>query len=99
LSKFWEFITIVVGVFAVAAFIGWRTYRLGMSMDRAQQDPKYMRRVLYRGAALYGFGLVFGVTQVISGDLPPASLLAAPISLLLIWFYLRTAKRVKIPPE
>jgi len=38
LSKLWTFIAIVGGVFAVAALIGRRTYSLGMSMDRAEQD-------------------------------------------------------------
>jgi hypothetical protein len=99
LSKLWTFISVVGGVFAVAALLGWTMYRSAKSMDRAEQDPKYKRRVFYIGAAIYGFGLIAGVARVLSGDAPPAALLPAPIPLLFVWFYLREAKRVKIPSD
>lgn len=99
LSKLWMFISVVAGVFAAAALFGWIMYRSAKSMDRAERDPKYKRRLLYIGASIYAYGLVAGVAQVLSGDAPPATLLAAPIPLLFVWFYLRAAKRVKIPPD
>jgi amino acid transporter len=93
------FISVVGGVFAAAALVGWVMYRSAKSMDRAERDPKYKRRLLYIGAAIYSYGLVAGVAQVLSGDAPPATLLAAPIPLIFVWFYLRAAKRMKIPPD
>ena len=69
-------------------------HRSAKSMDGAERDPKYKRRLLYIGAAIYGYGLIAGVAQVLSGDAPPAILLAAPIPLLFVWFYLRAVKRV-----
>jgi len=48
-------------------------------MDRVEREPRYKRRWLYYGAALYGFGLVAGVTRVLSGDASPVALLGVPI--------------------
>lgn len=79
MSKLWMFLTTVGGVFAAAALGGWMMHRAAKSMDRAERAPKYRRRLLYTGAAVYGFGIVAGVSQVLSGDAPPAALLAAPI--------------------
>jgi hypothetical protein len=53
---------------------------------------------MYYGAAVYGFGIVYGVSQVLTGNAPAQALLGLPIPLLLVWVYLRAAKRVKIPP-
>jgi hypothetical protein len=92
-------VTIVGGMFAMVALIGWGMYRWANSMDRAARDPKYMRRKLYFGAAIYGFAIFVGVSQVLSGAAPPATLFGALIPILLVYFLLRTAKRVKTPPE
>jgi len=99
LSKLWTIISVVGGVFAATSLFGWTMYRYAKSMDRAEREPKYRRRLLYMGAAIYSCGLVAGVAQVLSGDAPPATLLAAPIPVVFVWFYLRAAKRVKIPPD
>ena len=92
------FLAIVGSVFGAAALGGWAMHRGAKSADKAEQDPKYRRRLFYRGAALYGFGLVVGVSQVLSGNAPPATLFAAIVPLLFVWFFLRAAKRVKVPP-
>jgi hypothetical protein len=99
MSKLWMFLQIVVGVFVAAALGGWAMHRAAKSADRAEQDAKYRRRLFYRGAALYGFGLFVGISQVLSGNAPPATLFAAIIPLLFVWSFLRAAKRVKVPPE
>ena len=88
MSKLWTLISVVGGVFAAAALFGWMMYRFAKSMDRSERDPKYERRLLYIGAAIYGYGLVAGVAQVLNGDAPPATLLAAPIPLLFVWLFL-----------
>lgn len=98
MSKLWMFLAVVIGVFAAAALGGWAIYRSAKSMDRAERDPKYRRRLLYIGAAIYGYGLVAGVWEVLSGHASPTTLFAAPIPLLFVWFFLRAAKKVKIPP-
>ena len=99
MSKLWTLIIIVVGVSAVSVLLGWMSFRLMRHMDRVEREPKYKRHWLYYGAALYGFGLVTGVTRVLSGDLPPVALLGVLIPLLIVWVLLREAKRVKIPPD
>jgi len=92
------FLQIVVGVFVAAALGGRAMHRAAKSADRAEQDAKYRRRLFYRGAALYGFGLFVGISQVLSGNAPPATF-AAIIPLLFVWSFLRAAKRVKVPPN
>lgn len=99
MSKLWTLISIVVGVAAASGLLGWMTFRLAKHIDRAEQEPRYRRRWLLYGAAIYGFGVVAGVSQVLSGDAPPWALLCVPIPLLFVWLYLRAAKQVKIPPE
>ena len=98
MSKLWMLISIVVGVSAVSALLGWMTFRLARHMDRVEREPRYRRRWLLYGGALYGFGIVAVVSQVFSGDAPPTTLLAVPIPILFVWLYLRAAKRVKVPP-
>jgi hypothetical protein len=98
-SKLWTLISILVGVSAASAPFGWMAFRLARHMDRAEREPRYRRRWLFYVAAVYAFGIVAGVSQVLSGDAPPATLLAALIPLFFVWFFLRAAKRVKIPPD
>jgi hypothetical protein len=98
-SKLWTVIGLVVAVFAVSALFGWTMFRFAKSMERTHRDPKYRRRQLLYGAAIYGIGIVVGVSEVLSGDAPPAILLAIPIPLLLVWWFLRLAKQVKNPPD
>ena len=99
MSKQWAIISIVVGVSAASALLGWMAFRLARHMDRVEREPRYKRRWLLYGAAIYGFGIVAGVSQVLSGDAPLATLLCVPIPLLFVWLYLRAAKQVKIPPD
>jgi hypothetical protein len=48
--------------------------------------------VLYTGCA------VFAIARVATGREPIKSLIGLPIGALFIWFYLRPAFRVKVPP-
>jgi len=98
MSKLWTLTSILVGVSAASALLGWMAFRLARHMDRVEREPRYRRRWLLYGAAIYGFGIVAGISQVLSGNAPPATLLVVPIPLLFVWLYLRAAKRVKIPP-
>ena len=95
----WTLITIVIGVTAASAILGWMAFRLARHMNRIEQEPTYRRRWLLYGAAIYGVGIVAGVSQVFSGDAPPIALLGVPIPILIVWLCLRSAKQVKIPPD
>jgi MFS family permease len=97
-NKLWAFTIIVAGVLAFSALLGLLMFRWGKSIDRMEREPRYRRRWMYYGAAVYGFGIVYGVSQVLTGNAPAQALLGLPIPLLLVWVYLRAAKRVKIPP-
>jgi cell division protein FtsW (lipid II flippase) len=91
--------TVIIGVFVATAVMGWLMWRLFRSAERMERDPKYRRRRLIRGAMIYVFGALFGMIQVARGELPIQALMGLPISLFMIWVILRTASKVKIPPN
>jgi cell division protein FtsW (lipid II flippase) len=91
--------TVIIGVFVATAVMGWLMWRLFRSAERMERDPKYRRRRLIRGAMIYVFGALFGMIQVARGELPIQALIGLPISLFMIWVILRTASKVKIPPN
>jgi hypothetical protein len=97
-NKLWAFTIIVAVVLAVSALLGLLMSRWGKSIDRMEREPRYRRRWMYYGAPINGFGVVYGVSQVLTGNAPAQALLGLPIPLLFVWFYMRAAKRVKIPP-
>ena len=90
--------TIIVGVLVFSAFLGWGAWRVCKSSERAERDPRYLRRILLSLGLIYVGSAVFGIAQVITGKQPLQSLIGLPIGALLAWFYLRTAFRVKVPP-
>ena len=98
MNKLWTITIIVTVVIAVSALLGLLMSRWGKSMDRMEREPRYARRWMYYGAAVYGFGAVYGISGVLTGSSPAWTLLGLPIPLLLVWAFLRTAKRIKIPP-
>ena len=90
---------IIVGVLAVTALLGWMMWRLARAVERAERDPRYVRRWLILFAALYGFGALTSVSRVISGDAPPLSLIGLAIPVLIVWYCCRAAIRMKVPPK
>jgi hypothetical protein len=99
MSKLWTLISIVIGVTAASALLGWMAFRLARHMDTIGQEPRYRRRWLLYGAAVYAFGIVAGVSQVFSGDAPPTALLFVPIPILIVWVCLRAAKLGEVSPD
>jgi len=98
-SNLWTVISIVVGVFSVSALFGWMMFRAAKSWERADLDPRYRRRKLILGAAIYVVAIVIGLSQVIRGNEPVETLAGLPIVLLLVYWLLRTASHTKIPPQ
>jgi hypothetical protein len=91
-------VTIIVSVMAACGFFGWMAWRLCQSVDRAERDPRYLRRSLLRGALLYALCAAYGIEEVISGNAPVQSLFGLIVPAALIWFYIKAASRVKVPP-
>ena len=91
--------TVIIGVLVATAVMGCLMWRLFRSAERMERDPKYLRRRLIRGAMIYGFGALFGLVEIVRGELPIQALIGLPISLFMIWVILRTASKVKIPPN
>jgi uncharacterized membrane protein len=92
----WEvIITAIFAVFACSALIGWMAWRF----LKSSENPRIVRRRLLRAAVIYGFGAFFGIEQVVTGAAPLWSMAFLPISLGLIWMYVRAASRIEIQPN
>jgi hypothetical protein len=79
-------------------FFGWMAWRVCQSADRAEHDPRYRRRLLLRGALLYGFCALYGIEEVITGKQPAQNLFFLIIPAALIWLFVKAASGVKVPP-
>ena len=86
-------ITAIFSVLFGSAVMCWILWRFTKSFE----NPQIVRRRLFRLAAVYGFGAFLGIEQVITGQAPVWSLAFLPISLALIWFYVRAARRISVP--
>ncbi|MFY9948626.1 MAG: hypothetical protein WA261_00770 [Candidatus Sulfotelmatobacter sp.] len=91
--------TVIIGVLVATAVMGWLMWRLFRSAERMERDPKYLRRRLIRGAMIYVAGALVGMIEIARRELPIQALIGLPISLFMIWVLLRTASKVKIPPN
>ena len=89
----------ILAVFALSALLGWGAWRMYKSAERAERDPKYLRRRLIRLGVLYLGCSIWAVLEVANGARPLKSLVGLPIGLLLGWFYLRAATRVDTPSK
>ena len=99
MSKLWTIFSVVVGVFAASALLGWFMFRLGKSMDRANSEPRYRRRQIVLLVGVYVVSMVVGVSEVIGGNRPVWSLVFLPIPLLIVYFLLRAARQTKVPRQ
>ncbi|MGA8202416.1 MAG: hypothetical protein WB814_20275 [Candidatus Sulfotelmatobacter sp.] len=91
--------TVIIGVLVATAVMGWLMWRLFRSAERMERDPKHLRRRLIRGAMIYVAGALAGMIEIARRELPIQALIGLPISLFMIWVLLRTASKVKIPPN
>jgi cell division protein FtsW (lipid II flippase) len=89
--------TVIVGVFSVTALLIWILWRACKSAERAEREPKYLRRILVLAGVPYVIAAVSIVAEVATGDMPVWMLLGLPIPILFAWFWLRQANRVKVP--
>jgi phosphatidylglycerophosphate synthase len=91
--------TVIVVVLALSAFLGLVAWRVYKSAERAERDPRYLRRRLLGMGMLYIGCALFAIANVATGREPIKSLIGLPIGVLFIWMYLRAAIRVKVPPK
>jgi heme A synthase len=87
----------IVGVLAFSAFLAWLAWRAFRVANRAERDPRYLRRWLLFFGAIYVAGAVIGVLEVATGREPIQALIGLPIGVCIAWLYLRTALKIKIP--
>lgn len=67
-------------------------------MKRAERDAHCRRRWLLGGTLLYAIAAAAVIADVATGERPVQFLLGLPIPLLIAWYFLRQAQRVKIIP-
>jgi|ERR1019366_7204385 hypothetical protein len=91
-------VTVIVIVMAACAFFGWAAWRACQDADRAERDPRFRRRLLLRGALLYAFCAILGIEKVVTGEAPVQYLFGLIVPAALIWYFIRAASRVKVPP-
>jgi len=91
--------TIIASVLAATAFLAWMMWRVCKSAERAERDPRYLRRRLFGLGMLYVGCAVYGIAEVVAGREPKEILVGLPIGAALAWLYLRAAIRVKVPPS
>jgi CDP-diglyceride synthetase len=91
--------TVILGVSAVTAFFAWTMWRAFRMVERAERDPKYLRRLLLVLPVLYACSTVFGVFEVATGREPIQALAGLLIVVVISWVYVRMALKVKVPPS
>jgi len=92
-------VTIVIGVLAFALILGWGVWWAWRSGERAERDPRYLRRRFIRFAVIYIVYGLFIIGDVAFGKAPIETLGGLPMGALIIWFCLWTARKVKNPPD
>jgi hypothetical protein len=88
----------IAAVSACTALMVWLFWRLWKSVERAERDPRYLRRRMLFFGMIYVAAALFGIEQVATGRKPLGTLIGLPIALGFAWFWLRSASQVKVPP-
>jgi len=81
---------VISSVLGCSALLAWGMWRLYKTLERAERDPKYVRRLFMRSGIVYGCSAVIGTVLVATGNLPKASLIGLPIVALFCWTNIRT---------
>lgn len=90
---------VIVGVLALSALLAWGTWRVCKTAERAELDPRFLRKILLGLGLLYVISAALALGKVIAGKEPVQSLVGLPIGAALAWLFLRAAVRVKLPPS
>ncbi len=90
---------VIIGVSTATAILGWLLWRRWKSAERAETDLRHRRRIFLRLGLIYVAAMAIGIAGVLSGREPKEGLIGLPVALLLAWFWLRAALRVKVPPR
>jgi hypothetical protein len=91
--------SVIISVLGCSALLAWGMWLLYKRFERAERDPKYVRRLLMRQVIMYGCSAVIGTVLVATGKLPKESLIGLPIVALLCWINVRAAARIKATPN
>ena len=95
----WTISIMIFGVLGFCALIGLLAWRFIKSAEKTLVDPRRLRRRLIVSGAIYALCAINVLVSVATGGMPPLALVGLPIGLAYIWFFLRTASRIKIPPK
>ncbi len=87
--------SVIIGVLAFTAMLGWMILRFVRSME----DPRRVRKHLIIGGLLYVFGTVNAISEVVKGKQSALILAGLPIGLFFAYRYLRAASKIQLPPK
>ncbi len=90
-------VNIIFGLLA-ALLVGWILWRTVRSIQRAELDPIYRRRLIRFGMMYVAAGVI-GVVLVATRQEPVGTLVGLPVVGWLAWSLFRAANRLKIPPS
>lgn len=90
---------VILGVAAFSAFLAFLAWGVFKSAERAERDPRYLRRRLLWFGLLYAFGAAYGITQLITVKEKGPTLVGLAVGGSFAWFYLKAAANVKVPPS
>lgn len=90
--------TIIIGILAFTTLLGFGLWVVAQSLNRAARDPRYLRRIFVSGAVFYVVVATIGIVEVATREEPVQALIDLPISLMIIWIFLRAVAKTKAPP-
>lgn len=84
-------ISIIIGVLAASALIGFAAWRFIKTVESFNVRPARFRKLLLFLAALYCFGMISAIDDVLRHNAPAIGLLGLPIALYFVWMLFRAA--------
>ena len=79
----------IFGVLFSCAVMGWMALRAGTSVERAENEPRYRRRLLLVAGAIYTLGGISLIVDVAVGSAPLWNLCFLPIPILFVGTYFK----------
>jgi len=90
--------TIVVGVLAFSALLGWMLLWTATSVERARRDPRYRRHLMLLYGAICAAGVVFCAIQVATRQSPQQIVSTLFMELGNVLALIQIARNTKAPP-
>jgi hypothetical protein len=95
----WTIVGIIIWAVAIPTLL-FLTFWLGATVsDRVNQDLRFRRSLLLGGGIVYGFAGALAIAEVVIGYEPAERLVGVPFNALMVWWFVSSALKTKVPPE